>query len=63
MRVGQRVKCEYGEGTVLGFERFNNGYTIDSSTVDDDTDARVLVTLDEPERWSLYFARTELEEL
>lgn len=55
-RVGQRVLTHHqGPGKVVGFERFDQfGMTAEPSLIDNLPDSRVVVQLDDPERWAFH---------
>lgn len=52
LRKGQRVNTVLGYGTVLGFETFHaNGYSAEPMEKDRSPNGRVIVQLDQPDRW------------
>ena len=54
-RAGQRVLTHHlGAGKVVGFERFGAGGNSGPPSLRDDGDGRVIVELDEPERWAFH---------
>lgn len=60
MKLGSRVKTEYGNGTVIGVEMFyDNGSSYISTDMDlRHTGARIIVDLDEGHTWPFKHTNT-----